>query len=446
MYSDFDGIPAAVKSFLRRHRMDADGIDPEEQLDRFLAEMDRVRRGGKGSVKMIPTYIGEFEPPLMPETVAVLDIGGTNVRSCVAALGPHGVEGIDHRISFLTPGIDEELDTASFFRKVVEGVRENLYTDRIGICFSLATIPAKDGDAEMAAGGKQIRITDMIGKKVGMSFRSAAASLGIEIPGRITVVNDTVAASLCGAGLAGRGNYSGCLGFIYGTGTNLCYREPGREEGKAGEIINIESGAYCGFPTGDIDDLYDARMPDAGQDRFEKMVSGGYQGGLMEWVLRTAAREQLIQEETFRRISGVDSVSFGKQLTGAREASIDSRDISEFSHEPDGNGRIAQAAACVFDRRVLECLFDELTRRSACLCAISITGALLRSGAGRSSGFPAFITAEGSTFEKQKNFRRMLDAYMSALAGDAHCLSYEFHTIPDAVIRGTAIAAAAGKR
>ena len=70
-------------------------------------------------------------------------------------------------------------------------------------------------------------------------------------------------------------------------------------------MINIESGAYCGFPTGDIDDLFDATLIDAGQDRFEKMVSGGYQGGLMSFILGKAVEENLLYADFFDRLDTV---------------------------------------------------------------------------------------------------------------------------------------------
>ena len=442
---------SAAEQFLRRHHMCADQIDMEAQLQKLLKEMDQVRAGildrNGNRVKMIPSYIGSFHIPAHPTQVTVIDIGGTNVRSAVVTLGPGGTLRMDQRLSFLTPGVKEETDTAHFFRDIAEGVRANLCTDHIGICFSLATIPRKDKDAVMCAGGKQIRIRDMIGKKVGQSFREALADLGMKADHyHITVVNDTVAAALGGQGEMQ--HYSTYIGFIYGTGTNLCYREK-----ESGEMINVESGAYCGFPTGDIDDLYDQSMIDTGADRFEKMVSGGYQGGLMECVLHTAMLEGELSQPTYERIlclnaSGqMDSPGEMDSPAGARSSRITSRDISTFSIDPfgaDHDGRIASACNSSpdgkADRAFLYALFDGITARSACLCAVTLTAALMRSGAGGNPSLPAFITAEGSTFAKQKDFRSMLEAFMSEFAAIRHGFSYEFHTVEDAVHKGIAIA------
>ncbi len=404
-----------ARDFLARHGMLFADIDRKRELDRLLAEMDSVRGGASGSVKMIPAYIGPFRAPGREETVTVIDIGGTNVRAARAAVTPEGEIRFGPVTAYLTPGVEEETDTAGFFAEIVRGCRDTLGTAGTGLCFSLATVPGKDRDAVMVAGGKQIRVTDMLGKKVGASFRAAAAALGAPDPGTITVTNDTVAAALGGA--AGEGPGAGPeIGFIYGTGTNLCYREP------TGELINVESGAYTGFPTGDIDDLYDSGLIDTGQDRFEKMVSGGYQGGLAGVVLETAAGEGILP---------------GASLTALKAGGpLTAKDISAFSFAPRGDGRIASAFPDASSRRFLEDLFALLTRRSARLCAVTLTAAMLRSGAGK--GTAARITAEGSTYHKQKDFAAFLDEELAGFAGREFGLAWAIRSVDRAVFRGIA--------
>ena len=421
-----------LKAFLKAHALDDGSIDMEKCLQEFCREMDLVRSRKKSTdhtVKMIPTDLGVFTMPERETSVTVIDIGGTNVRSAVLTMDRQGIR-IEERNSFLTPGIKDDIDSAQFFREIAEGVKSSLRTDRVGICFSLAAEPVPDRDAVVVAGGKQLRITDIIGKKVGESFQSALKEIGISGRKDITVVNDTIAAALAGQGEAFRDHvYGGFMGFIYGTGTNLCYREP------SGLMINVESGAYCGFPSGDLDDLFDAELIDAGDDRFEKMVSGGYQGGLAEKILQCAAAEGLLTQETYRNIIQ------GEEKNGpARQSQIDSRDISAFSYEPEGDGKIARACTCEEDRERLLELFDSLTARSACLCCITITGALMHTQRKGKSLAPVWITAEGSTYLKQKGFREALEARMQEFAGKRHSLSYEFHQVDDAVFKGIAAA------
>ena len=413
---------SAVRDFLKRHLLDADSFCREELLAGFLAEMETVRNGGIGSVKMIPTWIGHPVPLREAVSVTAIDIGGTNVRSTIVTMDGQGIRSLDPLPVFPTPAVGEELSAGEFFRRIVNGVRPHLHTGKICICFSLANIPQKDRDAVVAAGAKQVNVPDLIGQRVGQCFREAAASLALPCNQEITVINDTVAAALGGWSENRGGESSGFIGFIYGTGTNIAYPE------LTGEIINIESGAYCGFPTGDIDDRYDAMLIDAGNDRFEKMVAGGYQGGLMTCILQTAAEEALL------------SRFLTDTLFVPEKPPLSARDISAFSGNPFGEGRIAAACENDRERSVLGTIFDAVTKRSALLCSVTLTGAMLRSGIGRSENAPVFITAEGSTYQKQKGFREMLERYL-AEAGKQYGLFYVLQHVPDAVLKGTAIAA-----
>jgi hypothetical protein len=137
-----------VLAFLKRHKLYAPDVDMEMELHKLLDEMDAVYRhpsletglyedgrqdgtdgaSGKrtdaspnsrpdarpdagrsmtflpGRVKMIPTYIGSFQPPAVPAAVTVLDIGGTNVRCASITVDQEGKCSVENRISFLTPG------------------------------------------------------------------------------------------------------------------------------------------------------------------------------------------------------------------------------------------------------------------------------------------------------------------------------------------------------
>ena len=411
----------ALREFLLRHRLCAEAYDWEEALSSFLREMDAVRAGAKGSLKMIPMRLDVPELPEAPVSVTAIDVGGTNVRASVVTLDRTGMLDCARLPAFRTPGVGRRITRRDFFATIAAGVGEQLNTGRIGICFSLAANPLPDGDAVVAAGAKQLDVQDLLGSRVGAGFREAASALGLPCGQRIVVVNDTVAAALGGKMDAGRGRYSGFIGFIYGTGTNIAYREP------SGAIINVESGAYCGFPTGDIDDLYDQGHIDIGCDRFEKMVSGGYQGGLMTLVLKTAEAEGLLTPRFSERLAG----ALGERALG-------SPDISAFCDDPAGSGCISAACLGEADARVVADICRAMTGRSALLCSVTITAALLRAEIGRTPAAPAFITAEGSTYLKQTGFREALDDCMAKYAKGLH---YEFHPVTDAVMNGTAIAA-----
>ncbi len=415
---------SAVGEFLMRHRLCADAYDWEEELGRFLAEMDAVRGGRPASLKMIPMALSTRPLPEKPVTVAAVDIGGTNVRSAAVTLDRRSVLAIDRRPAFRTPGIGRRMRLEDFYGVLAEGIGAHLAMDRVGICFSLAAEPLPDGDAVVTAGAKQLDVPGLVGSRVGAGLRDAARALGRACSRQITVVNDTLAAALGGRLEAGEGRYGGYVGFIYGTGTNTAYREP------SGAIINVESGAYCGFPTGDIDDRYDRGHIDPGCDRFEKMVSGGYQGGLMALVLETAGDEGLLSPGFIERLT---EALGGEALSSAH--------ISAFSNDPVNGGPIAAACASDADRRAVAAICDAMTGRSALLCSVTVTAALIRAEIGTSADAPAFITAEGSTFVRQAGFRQRLEACMHEYAARRRGLHYAFHIVPDAVMKGTAVAA-----
>lgn len=472
--------PAAMRraeAFLRRHGMYYEQIDPEAELQKLMDAMEADFRQEGQTGRMIPTWIGDYHAPGKGgKAVTVIDIGGTNVRSAVITVGEDGAMRIGNMQAFRTPGVLAPTDTAGFYGQIVDGVRDNLVTDEIGICFSLATIPQKDRDAVMVAGGKQIMITDMLGKKVGECFREAMRAGGLSCSARITVVNDTVAAALggqaenpagssrqerpagngtghesrhsrnadetggyddCGhngsGGGSGNSGYSGYIGFIYGTGINMCYRE------KTGEWINTEAAVYDTFLSGDLDDEFDSGLIDPGCDRLEKMVSGGYLGGLMTTILDAAAREGVIDSSTMEAIHRAVEKR-NHQMMNSGKGTLSARDLSDFLCDPEGGNLISAACSSREERQTIAAICDAVTHRSAWICAVVITAGLLRCGAKAGRQSPVFITAEGSTFYKLKGFREKLHICMDELAGRDHGLHFEFHNVPDVILKGIAVA------
>ena len=122
-----------VADFLLRHRLCASAYDWEEQLDAFLREMDAVRAGASGSLKMIPTRLDMDAMPTGPVSVTAIDIGGTNVRSAIVTLNRNGVVRIERLPAFRTPGIGSRVSIQEFFRIIVAGVQRHLSANPIGI-------------------------------------------------------------------------------------------------------------------------------------------------------------------------------------------------------------------------------------------------------------------------------------------------------------------------
>ena len=129
-------IDSFLNSVVRSH---ADLIDMTAELQKFTAEMARVRDGSCGSVKMIPTFIGSYSAPAKSVCVTAIDIGGSHVRCCRMNVVPGHVPVPGDQISFPTPGIKTAVTTRCFFEEIVKNVKDHLDTDHIAICFSLAT-------------------------------------------------------------------------------------------------------------------------------------------------------------------------------------------------------------------------------------------------------------------------------------------------------------------
>lgn len=416
-----------AESFLSAHGMLYRTLDPGQMLDGFLAEMELGLSGGASTLKMIPTYLRESGAPPAEKPVIVVDIGGTNVRIAVVTFRADGTPEMDSYAEYLTPGTDRDVDTRTFFSAIAEYLRPVIHrSGRIGFCFSFATMPLENRDARIIAGGKQLRVTDMLGKNVGESLRQALREAGLDDDKSVVVLNDSVAATLGGRAAGSDRRFSGYVGFIFGTGTNICYSEPCRP---GGMIVNMESGGYGGFPAGDLDDRFDAGLIDVGLDRFEKMVSGRYQGGLLRTVLAQAAREGLL--------------SAGFESRTELLASLTPREMDDFLNHPWGGGclsRCCGGAEGDGDRRILCHLIAALTERSALLCAVTLSAALYRAGIGTDPCCPAFITAEGSTYSCSKNFSRRLDAWMHDIAREKLGISAEFFRVPNVTLTGTAVA------
>ena len=420
--------------FLTRHGMYYGQIDAPAQLDKLMREIDRALDKKGGDLKMIPSFLGDLALPAQKRRISVMDIGGTHMRSALMSAGPDGLELIGDVHTHPTPGVGYQINAEDFFREIVLTMQDDLCCDDIGICFSYAAIPQPGGDAVVEALGKELMVSGLVGRSVGAELTRAMKKIGLPTARRVRVLNDTVAAALCGFSLRTDTPFDGCLGFIYGTGTNLCYREPAL----AMDLVNVESGAYGGFPAGDIDDAYDLTLVNAGEDRFEKMVSGGFQGGLMMHVLEQAVKEGELCGETLHRIR------HGCRMRKTGKGQLDASDISAFAAAPAGSSVMAAACVNEADRAWMLQICDLITERSALLCSIVLTAGLIRARTGLKSDRPARILAEGSTFLKQKDFRKKLEKNMQLLAGEKHGLSWRFETAEHAVLTGTAAACCCG--
>lgn len=434
-----DRCKLTVKDFLSHYGMYYENRSAYDLFQGFLREMEKGLAGEESSLKMIPTYLADGGRIEAGKPVIAMDIGGTNVRIATICFDAAGNPTISDYRAYLMPGTQEEISSGDFFRTVARYLRPVIdKSDLIGCCFSYATSPKADKDATVIAVGKQLKVKGLVGENVAENLKKALAEERMENRKRIVVLNDSVAAMLGGETAQSDRKFSGHVGFIFGTGTNVCYVEKNekirkiRHADPAGEmIINVESCGYNGFPRGEIDREFDAMLLDYGRDQYEKMVSGKYQGGLILKVIRKAAADGFFSKE------------FGENA--ALLSDLSSREIDDFLNYPYGKSRLAQccpagAQGTKDDRRLLYHMIDALNERSAFLCSIVLGAVIFKAGIGSDPCLPAYVTAEGSAFYGSKNFRDKLNYFIKTFLNDELGLYPEFFRVGDATLIGTGIA------
>jgi hexokinase len=426
-----------AREFLRGHGMDPAGFDLEAGLEEYQAEMRRGLSGEPSSLEMIPTYIELAESLPAGEPVIAVDAGGTNLRVALVRFDRERVPVIENYRRALMPGVEREVGKEEFFRTFAGELREYLPSSaRIGFCFSFSMEQLPDKDGRVNSLGKEVKAPEVLGQLVGENLAAALRAEGHRGRLRIVIVNDTVTAMLAGmAGSAGRG-YGGYLGFILGTGTNVCYLEANRNitktpgldpEGR--QVINMESGNYNRAPQGTVDREFNAGTKYPEQHILEKMVSGAYLGPVALATLRRAAEEGLFSPPAaagLRAVPGLATEAIHEYL------SFPARDAHPLGAALKGGSQEDRAAAYH--------LLDRLSERAAKLAALTLSGAVLQSGAGRDPCAPACVAVEGSVYWGLKGMRRKVDSYLTSFLEERHGRYLDTIQVPNASLVGAAIA------
>lgn len=405
-----------VECFLRDNGFVHDAEFRSAVTAAYESEIAVKLAGGKSSLYMLDSYIpGEVEADRCAP-VAVVDAGGTNLRVAVADFNNVGVAFRNVHKTFM-PGSRGPLSADAFHQAIADKVDAVFASDsrieRLGYCFSYGCRSFPDRDAELLAWSKQIDAPDVIGQRVGAELVRRMSRR----PVATTVLNDTVATLLAGRAVSGRRHFSGYLGFILGTGTNVaCVEE--------GSIRNAESGEFDKLPQSAFDQTFDAGLPDCGMARFEKMVAGGYLGGIGLQMLKAAGEAGLFAGDSGR-------------LNELR--SLETKDLDAFAV---GRGGSANPLAPLFsgaDVEVARALATCVFKRAAILTAAHLA-AFLKRAAPASEKDPVCITVDGSTFWKTQaiDFNAEVTAELSRIP---EVPTFEIVRVEDAPMLGAAVAA-----
>lgn len=436
-----NNISAKVDTFLKKYGMHYDNIDIPSGIGTFIEEMEQGLCGGSSTLKMLCTYISpEGEIPAQ-EPVIVMDAGGTNFRVAVVTFDSERKPEVEDFKVYPIPGTNGEISKEEFFATLAQYLKPVIHrSSKIGFCFSYPTkiLPNKDG--KLIQFNKEVRVSDMVGVELGAHLLQTLKANGVAGEKKIVLLNDTVATLLGGKAAFPDRKFESYIGFILGTGTNTCYVEENGNIHKAPflqsqpgtTIINIESGGYGKAPRGEIDIKLDDNTADPGNQQFEKMISGAYQGNLALEVIRKAVEK------------GLFSKQFGSSLRNIR--SLSSREIDEFCYFPYSLNHTL--GKCVHmdnpdssdDLLTLYHMIDAIFERAAKLVTINIAAVICKTGKGKNPCLPVCVAAEGTTFYKSKLFRGKLDFYIKKHLNDEMGIYCEFVKTDNATLIGTAIA------
>jgi hexokinase len=430
-------IKSKVRGFLKKYGMDAESVDLDKNTEIFMDEMQKGL-DGRASMLMIPTYIrmGKDIPPMEP--IIAIDAGGTNFRVAVIHFNNNNEPVTEDFRLHPMPGSSGEISREEFFETMAGYILPVLHrSGKISFCFSYPAEIMPDKDGKIIKFTKEVKVRGAEGGLIGRNLLEAVKKLGCRDEKDIIVLNDTVATLLAGKAASPGRIFDGYIGYILGTGTNMCYAEKCRNIGKipglAGSgglmLINMESGGYDKAPRGRIDLEFDSTTANPGDNAFEKAISGAYQGGLILAVIRKACSE------------GIFSNAFLSEMANVHD--LEAREADDFLFYPYGSNTLAKCCAgsgCEEDRISLFYLVDNIFERIAKFVAFSLTAVLEKTGKGGNPCKPVCITADGSTFYKSKLFRSKLEHYIKIYTNEVRGRYCEFVKVDNGTLIGAAIA------
>jgi hexokinase len=418
--------------FLREHKLRSDDFNMQELVDAFTSEMIDGLKSDESTLRMIPTYI-EADNNFMKELpVVAIDAGGTNFRAARIMFNKNNKLEISDIVNDRMPGLEGEISKEEFFETIAGYIRDLANNaERIGFCFSYPSdiLPNKDGVLVQFC--KEVQAPGVIGQLIGKNLVEA---LGMpEKP--VVLLNDTVATLLAGKSASVNKKYDSFIGYILGTGTNGCYIESNSNilknknlDPSKSQIINIESGNFGKIFQTDIDSAFDNSTTNPGFHKFEKMIAGGYLGGLCLLALKTAATENV-----FSSLASTGLLSM---------TSLTSEEVNNFLANPSSGSTILNA--CVTekaDRENCVDIIESIIDRAAKLVAVSMAAIILKTGKGKSSDRPILITIEGTTFYKMHNLSKYFEEYLDRYLIGNRKRYYEFTEVKQSSLVGAALAA-----
>ncbi len=425
------------KEFLYHYNMDPDQFNMEEGCALFIDEMERGLTGRPSSLMMLPTYLDAEGNIPFSKPVIVLDAGGTNFRVAAVSITEEGDAHIENFKKFPMPGTEGNSVGKNEFFDSIAGYMKDIMnvSSKIGFCFSYPTEMLPSGDGKLITFTKEVKAPEVEGALIGRNLLAALERAGHDGKKNIVILNDTVATLLAGkTGQKGK-KFDTYMGFILGTGINSCYVEENTAitkirndiPGTTHQIINIESGKFARFEGGTIDREFIASTDKPEESKFEKKISGAYQGPLALAVLKKAATDHLFSEHTASEILSLTH--------------LETKTMDHFLHTPYDAQNVLSRLCQGEDRIIAYTLLDRLIERAAKLAAASLSAVVIKTGKGQNPAKPVCIAVDGTTFFKTKRLQFRTEYFIKDFLENRHHLYTEFTTRDDAPLIGAAVAA-----
>lgn len=385
-----------AKEFLTAYGQDSARVNVRQSMDRFLTDM---RKGlqGNGGMPMIPTYLTNIDRSKIKTNVKriLIDAGGTNFRVAIGYFDDNGKVVLTDLRKSVMPAADGKLmSKEAFYSAVADNLKKHLDKARdVGYCFSYQVDMDKDVDGTIVMFSKEINAPEVVGTRVGAETLAACRKYS-DVDRKIVVLNDTVATLLGGMATSNK-KYSAYLGYIYGTGTNVCYIEDTANIIKVADLprgqmlINTECGNFEGFEMGCFDKTCIEATAVPNKQLFEKMASGKYLSNVIAEAFSVAKEDGCLAED-------------------AVLAPFELKDVSTFL-----NGG---AFPCRFngaDAAFAKDICRELIERAAKMGAI--VNASIAVASCKDKSLPVAVVAEGTTFNKLTGYRSAFEDYLTGI-------------------------------
>ena len=408
-------------SFLKKHGQTAEQVDENAQMRQFREKMQLGLQSYEHCIPMLPTYLCNIDRSKINESKNILiDAGGTNFRSAVGYFQNGKAQIQKLRKTSMPASQGETLGKAEFYDKIAQNVAYLADdAENVGFCFSYAARMFANLDGQALGFTKEVKAPEVTGTFVGAETLAALKKYS-DKQRKIVILNDTVATLLGGMVVSDK-SYSTYLGYIYGTGTNLCCivdtakiaKEKNLPKGKM--VVNMECGGYDGFMLGDFDKAAIARTDAPNKQLFEKMTSGKYLAEIIFEALSVAAQEKTFDGEVNLQRFTLADVSRFLQLEGIMQEFFTTPQDAEFARE----------------------VCRELIKRAAKLGAIVNAATAVATCSDKS--LPVAIVAEGTTFNRLVGYRECFENYLAEFLG-AEGISFEIVQGEELNLVGTLVA------